>query len=33
MSWANNVRARDDVHPNGDTSSFEEKIAKLLAEN
>jgi peroxiredoxin len=27
-----NVRARDDVHPKGDTTSFEEKISKLLAE-
>jgi peroxiredoxin len=27
-----NVRARDDVHPKGDTTSFEDKISKLLAE-
>jgi peroxiredoxin len=27
-----NVRARDDVHPQGDTTSFEDKISKLLAE-
>ncbi|HZF01755.1 MAG TPA: TlpA disulfide reductase family protein [Methylomirabilota bacterium] len=27
-----NVRARDDVHPKGDTISFEGKISKLLAE-
>ena len=28
-----NVRARDGVHSYGDTTSFEEKISKLLAEN
>lgn len=28
-----NVRARDGVHPKGDTTSFEEKISKLLAED
>ena len=28
-----NVRARDDFHPKGDTTSLEEKIAKLLAED
>jgi peroxiredoxin len=27
-----NVRARNNVHPKGDTTSFEEKISKLLAE-
>jgi len=27
-----NVRARDDVRPKGDTISFEDKISSLLAE-
>ena len=27
-----NVRARNNVHPKGDTTSFEEKISELLAE-
>jgi peroxiredoxin len=28
-----NVRARDNFHPKGDTTSFEEKVSKLLAED